>query len=59
MGTVVMIVLASMVLLPKAALEAGYFQDRKSARRTLFCWGLIAGSAMGTLAITLLFNHIG
>ncbi len=57
MGFLITIGLLSLALLPKAALEAGYFQDRKSAKRTLMCWGLIIGGVLCSFLLSLFFDY--
>lgn len=46
------------VLLTKAALEAGYFKDRKGAKQTLFCWLLSVGFIGVALGFSLLIDHL-
>ncbi len=57
MGFLITIGLLSLALLPKAALEAGYFQDRKSAKRTLMCWGLIVAGVLCGFSLSLFFDY--
>lgn len=54
-----MIGLLSLVLLPKAALEAWYFQDRSSAKLTLFSWFLSTCSVLAAFMLSLLFDYLG
>lgn len=50
-----MLALLSLVLLPKAALEAWYFHDRESAIFTLFCWGFGTLLLLSAFALSLFF----
>ena len=50
--------LISLGLIPKAALEAAYFQDRKSAKRTLYIWALSVGSIALAFGISLLLDYV-
>ena len=43
----------------KAALEAGYFKDRKSAKRTLFLLLVSVGSNGFALCFSFLIDYLG
>lgn len=51
--------LLSLVLLPKAALEAWYFQDRMSAKLTLLTWLLMVFSVLAAFMLSFFFNYLG
>lgn len=57
MAEIILLVLVTIGLLPKAALEAMYFQDRQSARKTLFVWGIIAVTLGAAFCLSLLVNY--
>lgn len=58
-GALTAMTLISLGLLPKAALEAAYFQDRESAKKTLRIWLMsTVGIAVG-FGFTFLFDHLG
>lgn len=49
----------SLFCIPKAALEAAYFQDRKSAKRTLSRWAIGAGCFVVAFATALFVDYFG
>ncbi len=51
--------LATLGLLPKALLEAKYFKDTKSARKTLAIWTVLIGTLGVSLYFSLLLNYFG
>jgi len=51
--------LVTLGLIPKAVLEAGYFQDRKSAKKTLCIWALSVGSNALAFGIAFLIDYLG
>lgn len=53
-GELTAMFLTSLGLLPKAALEAAYFQDGESAKRTLRLWLWL----MSVLCLSLLFSFL-
>lgn len=59
MGDIIVVLLISLSLLPKSALEAAYFKDRESAKKTFVCWVISFGSLLVALCFTLLLNHFG
>lgn len=51
--------LYSSALLAKAAIEAGYFHDRQSAKHTLFCWFLLSLGIGAAFCFSFLFDYLG
>lgn len=58
-GILIAIVYITIDLGAKAALEAGYFKDRESAKRTLFNWLISVGSLCFALGFSLLIDYLG
>ncbi len=51
--------LISLLCIPKAVLEAIYFQDRKTAKKTVSVWAVGAGCLSLALCLSLLFDYCG
>ena len=49
-------IIAGLGLLPKAALEAWFFRDKESTKRTLFAWLFIDIGIGVSFGLALLFN---
>ena len=59
MGCLIAIAYVSIGLIGKAALEAGYFKDRRAAKRTLASWLVAFMSISLALGFTLLIDYSG
>lgn len=57
LGDLIAISLISLGLIPKAILEAMYFQDRKEAKRTLLRWFLLTIVLVVALGFSLLIDY--
>lgn len=59
MSELIVMGLATLGLLPKAALEAKYFKDIESARKTMAIWAMLISTLGVSFCFSLLLNYFG
>ena len=58
-GCLIALAYVSVIFTAKAILEAAYFKDRMDAKKTLFLFGVSAGSIGFALCVSLLIDYFG